>query len=389
MPAVSIKAKKMTDATVQFISLVERGANRIPFKVVKQEKDMSKAFAGLDLGSIFARKSEKKPEAEVVAVVTTKGEGYESIKKQVAEAGFDVTSIEEMEDGSVVFKQGDFDGEGLVVKINENLALVTKGFSPYNMEMGSGDVSFAEAAAASGFYPGISSIMNTLAQAVQDLVRSASSPSDAQKAVSKLFGEAQAYTNSFLSGLPAKAFKLEGAMPEAVEKEEEAPAATGTEESTPEAPVGEVTETVANDAGADAPKGEGAAPEGGEAATEVKKAEKPAENALTQEDVAAIVSTTVNEKTSELAQKMDALLEGLSGVTKSVGEMQGGIATLSTRVEAAESVAKSAKEAVTGTVLTGDQNDTDGTVTKRDREYQGREIDTAYMPRGSRNSNRH
>lgn len=214
MPNINFKATKMTGAQVSHISLVERGANRIPFKVVKQEKDMS-AFQGLDLGGLFSRrKSEKKDEPMVVAVVTMKGESLDSVKKQVEDAGFTVADMHEMEDGSVVFKQGEVDldeamADSVVVRLNDHIALVTKGFSPYNMDVTADGVSFADQCAAKGFYPGVNSIMETLSDAVRSVVYSAKTPAEAKAGVTKLFSEASAYTAAFVGGLPQKAFKLE------------------------------------------------------------------------------------------------------------------------------------------------------------------------------------
>ena len=148
MPTINFKATKMTGAKVSHISLVERGANRIPFKVVKQEKDMS-AFQGLDLGGLFNRRKSEKTEPKVVAVVTMKGEAYEAVAKMVEEAGFAVASVQEMDDGSMIFKQEDGAIEDLmegssVLRLNDHIALVTKGFSPYNMDVTSDGVTFAD-----------------------------------------------------------------------------------------------------------------------------------------------------------------------------------------------------------------------------------------------------
>lgn len=114
MPTFKLKANEMKDATVSHISLVDRGANRIPFRIVKQEKSgMSKKhFAGLDLGNLFVRKTEEAEvdqEAEVVSVVVMDED--EEAKKLVEEAGFDVSSPKTMEDGSVVYQQGDKEDE--------------------------------------------------------------------------------------------------------------------------------------------------------------------------------------------------------------------------------------------------------------------------------------
>lgn len=90
MPKFKVKANEMTEATVSHISLVDRGANRIPFKIVKQEKSgmSAKHFASLDLRNLFVRKNEeqveKEDDVEIVGVVTMDDD--EEAKKLIAEA---------------------------------------------------------------------------------------------------------------------------------------------------------------------------------------------------------------------------------------------------------------------------------------------------------------
>lgn len=377
MPTIKMTARKMREADVQFISLVERGANRIPFKVIKQESQMSKAFTGLDLGRMFSRKAEPEPVA-IVGIVTMKGEGFESVKKQVEEAGFKVDDVEEMDDGSVVFKQEEFEGEGTVIRMNDHVVMITKGFSPYNMEMDieGGEVSFSDAVSARGFYPGLSSIMGTLSERIESTVRKSSSPSEASKAVSKMFDEARAYTSSFLNALPAKAFKLETIEPEVISKEEgdEAVAAVAAAADTIHPAV---EEEVTDEGGStDA-----------ETTAEVAKSDaegSEAEKVLTAEEVADIVKTTVGSTDESVKKLGDALVANFATVTKSLEALQASFAAMSTRVDAAESVAKAAKDAVTGTVITGSDADDRNPNGNRVREYKGGEIDTAFLPRNKR-----
>lgn len=275
MALVRFQATKMSDAKVSHISLVERGANRIPFKVVKQEVKGMKYFAGIDLGrvgSLFAKKAEPAVVVPVVVgIITMKGEGLESIKAQIVEAGFQVEDMIENEDGSVVFKQGDgeFDGEGVVVRLNDHIGIVAKGFSPYPMEVsadgGSGTMSFADQCAAQGFYPGVTAIMDVLSSSVRDTVRGSDSPAEARDAIQKLFNEAQAYTVSFVAGLPASTFKLEDITPQLAAKVEggEGGEAAVVEPTTEEAAAvtEPAAETIVKDESADAAAAELAAAE--------------------------------------------------------------------------------------------------------------------------------
>lgn len=217
MPTMKLKATKMHDAKVSYISLVERGANRIPFKIVKKEKGMAgnSAFAGLDLANLFTRKAEKPVKVEVVGIVTMKDERLDSIKEQLEANGFDIAKQTEMEDGSVVFKQGDteMDGEGQVVRISDHIALVTKGFNPYLMNMAIGDQTFEQVCKAQGFYPGIGTVMDVLRTSVMQFAAKSEDPSAATDAIDSMFDEAKAYVVQMVSTMPASAFKTETIEP--------------------------------------------------------------------------------------------------------------------------------------------------------------------------------
>lgn len=424
MPTIKVQATKMGSANAQFISLVERGANRIPFKIIKQEKDMAGFTKGLDLGNIFARKSETKDKsAQVVAVVTMKGEGMESIKKQVEAAGFAVADMQEMDDGSVVFKQdGDMEGETTVVRLNDHVAVVTKGFRPYSMDMDVGNgTSFAEACAAQGFYPGVRTIVDVLASSISSAADAAATPADAAKAVGKMFDEAKAYTVAFMNGLPVKAFKLETIAPEPTAKGEAAP--PQEEPAVPEhtctdcgsatkqpdmalksdGTVGEVCKACATkqkpntkdgkpgsndmaDGGTEGAEGtDGAQGDNGKKAkkTDGTPGDESSEAGLTEEQVSSIVASQMEGVVTTLSKKLE---EALAGVTKGVQESLAGVTStvedLSGRVAKAEAEASKAQSAVQGTIVVGSESGDPEVAAKKSESgsvFGGREIDTAYM----------
>lgn len=409
MPTVKVTANKMTDASVSFISLVDRGANRIPFKIVKQEKSMSGHFAGLDLGKLFARKSETKDKhGEVLAVVTMKGESFDSVKKQVADAGFSVDNVQEMEDGSVIFKQdGDMEGETTLVRLNDHVAVVTKGFRPYAMDITVGDGSFAEQCAAQGFYPGVRTIVDVLAQSINVAVDQAASPQDAAKMVAKMFDEAKTYTVGFLGGLPVKAFKLESVT---VEKAA-APKAKAKPADGEEMPEGEMAEgedpkkkkapaaKAAAPAGKKKPVTDEMGDEGGDAEMEAAesdaeqaaedkakskaKSKKSEDGGLTEDDVSSIVAEKVDAAVSEMAKKMDEALAAIQKVvSESVSKVSTSVEDLSGRVAKAEQKATVAESAIKGTVVHGSESGDHAPVQKSESSgvFGGRDIDTAFMP---------
>lgn len=391
MPKLKIAATKMTDAKVSFISLVERGANRIPFKIVKQEKQMANATKGLDLGSLFARKAEK-PTPEVVGVVTLKGEGFDSVKGQIEEAGFAVGETLDMKDNSVVFKQVDAaEGEGVVVRLSEHVALVTKGFSPYNMDMTEGDTSFADKCRAQGFYPGVRSAMEVAGDAVLSLAYSQASPGDASKAISKLMDEVKAYVVSLASALPTKAFKLEEVFPE----EPELPNGNGASDGETEAEKAEKAKAKAKakitckSCGAECEEGCTECPECGadpmaepaKKSDDGESSEDSASVGLTEDQVSAIVASKLDDAVGAFAKKME---EALAQVQKSMSESLTGVSqqveALAGRVEKAESEASTVASVMKGTMVGGsDSGDHAPVAHKTESSRAGREIDTAFM----------
>lgn len=399
MATIKVQAKKMSEASVSFISFVERGANRIPFKVIKQEKDMAKAFAGIDLGSLFVRKAEA-PKTTIIGVVTMKGEGLESVKDQIETSGFDVSTPIDMEDGSVVFKQPGFEneGEGEVIRMSEHVALITKGFAPYNLDITDSpdglQGSLTDLFRAEGFYPGLTSVLSTLQSMLESAVRKADTPDAAKAAVTKLFTETNTYVNSLLSNLPVTAFKLEFVVPEVrkaaiSEGSSNVDALDDTSEATVEDQVAKGTKTetpkngdiICKSCGTKMPTGTLKCPNCG--ADPLAEPVKKEEVALTPAMVSDIVNSTVEKSSVDLVAKMEGILEGLSTLTNSLTSLQSTVAGLGSRVETVEGVAKSAKDAIVGTLVGGGESADHNPVQKFETgTSRGREIDTAFMPRG-------
>lgn len=381
MPVLRFKATKMTSPVAEKISLVERGANRIPFKIMKQEDEM-KVF---DLGSIFTRKSEKAT-PEVVGVVTMKGDNYDAAKEAVLAAGFDVEAVEEFEDGSVVFKQGDMDGEVTVVRLNDDIALVTKGFAPYNMDLATTNGgSFADACKAQGFFPGVDTAMAVLTASIKEVLYSDADKENVTASIEKLFAEAGTYIRSMVAALPKKAFKLEGYTPDLIEKgEEENP--DRVEDPVPVAETsqaeldleGASDEAPADEAPVQVPVAKGA-PAEGTAETESEGVKK-SETSLTTDDVSAIVSSKVVQELAPITEALKAITDTLSQVQKSVQGYGETFTTIQERLDDAEKVAKSAQEAVSGVVIGGISGDDSTSVRKSETRVMG-EIDTAFQPR--------
>lgn len=364
----------------------------------------SKSF---DLANVFARKAEKLV-PQIVGVITMKGEGHAEATAAIAAAGFKVDEFIEMEDGSVVFKQIEkAEGDGIVVRLDDRTAVITKGFRPYNMDMTVGETSFSDMAAAQGFYPSVSTVLDVVRGSIYAVVEKAESPDTAAVAVAKMFDEAKTYATTMIRGLPAMAFKLESSEPVEVE-----PEGTPVAETDPVAvvkaagkmtaaqkvalkaqidalEVAEPTEeekALAVKAEAEAAAATAAAAEGKDG---VKKSDETAPQALTAEDVSRIVVEQTGKGLGDFAQKMELLMSGLSeSVKKSFAEVNGTVAKLGEQVAKAEAKATAVAETVSGMTVEGAGGGDHVVISQRALKNEtgmgGREIDTAYMPRNAR-----
>lgn len=391
MATIKLNTTKMLNSDANFISLVERGANRIPFKIIKQESSMSKHFNALDLSSIFTQKSEAaKVEPKVIGVAAMKDEDLPSLVEQLNEAGFNTANMLELEDGSVVFKQDesdDLEGDDVaVIRLNDHLALITKGFSPYCCDMGTGEgkMSFIETVQAKGFYPGFRTVVEAMQDGVDSLLRNSVDPSTAATEVAKLFDEAKMYALTMVKALPSKAFKAEGMSPKKPKQKDP----DMEEDTTDSGDTKDTTDDSSADSGAGSedtmgttkkPKSKKVCAEGGTEESE----ESEVETETIEDKVSKMVSDQLMAALSTVTKKLDDGIASINtSVTSSLTTIQGTLATLEGRVAKAEEVATKAQTAVQGTIVLGSEND--DTITRTVKEearggFGGRDIDTAFM----------
>jgi hypothetical protein len=277
----------------------------------------------------------------------------------------------------VIFKQTDEDipQDATVIKLNPEVAIAMKGFSPYSMSMSvSEGASFSDACKAQGFYPGVSTLTDVLRSSMYDVVSKNDSPAEAATAVAKMFDEARDYCVGMVKALPQKAFKLE-ALPEDEE--------TADDDKSKGAPADDATKTTKGEGGAatddksggteDDKKTEGT--EGQPAAVQ-KDDDKKTEPVETKKSDGPDLQKMLNEAMDKLGA---GLRDQLGAVQKSVDTVQKEMTSLASRVTEAEAVAKSAQKAVEGTVIGSDAGEDATQVQKSDQGgYAGREIDTGF-----------
>ena len=216
---IPVRMKELTEADAEWISLVDRPANRFPFRIKKteeaeeteteQENDMT---IKVHLREMLGLQKAEDREPHVAALII-RTEDQEALVPQFEEAGFRVDALAEADSGMTVIKQDDnFDGKDCVYfKANDDVAVAIKGegvvkaFSPF-LETSS----FAETMAAGGFLP----TLMIASEAMQDTVRTVLRNSEDRKAaVSKIqdvlkeFGD---FVSTQVGALPDNAFKCEG-----------------------------------------------------------------------------------------------------------------------------------------------------------------------------------
>jgi hypothetical protein len=248
-PTTTVKAKlrKLTDLDVTFVSLVDRGANRIPFRIVKNQESTM-----LNLTNLFRTvKSEDKPvkapevkptvEAMIVQKADVSAESLASLKES-----FGFTIEKSYEDGTVALaKSEDFETGGDLVKMDDNMVLVIKGFSPWPEKLKS--LPFGKNVDTQMFHDGVRCAVNVATDRIQEALWNSESPADIAKQAKTILADCAEYVSTIAAALPAEAFTMNAKVAEAVYKNDggdkkdgdEAPALTQKSEGTEPAPTGE------------------------------------------------------------------------------------------------------------------------------------------------------
>lgn len=158
---IKMKGSELKKVDIEFLSLVKRGANRAPFKVVKAEDGGVAAEKTGLIGAVQKFFAMAEPAPAVVAVFVEKSALSRSLPN-LADAGFSLNSYD-LQDDCVVFKQEGFEDAEQVVMLKSE---ATVGFAVANVggyaDLFSGRLDFDPSVAATGFYPGKNEAMKAL-----------------------------------------------------------------------------------------------------------------------------------------------------------------------------------------------------------------------------------
>jgi hypothetical protein len=349
MPKLLLEAHELKDADVDFVSLVKRGANRIPFRIVKEDKsDM------LDLHKIGRRLFKQvDPVPTVVAAVVRKGADLEAVKARLIEAGLSVEHVTE-QDGVLVFAQPNVEAfdEG-VVKLDDDVGLVVSGiakaFESFNFVDEFGKVFATEA-----FYPGLHMAKDMLTFTVGNIMSKAESPGAAAEAIAKAVDEFKNYITSLAAKIPQHAFKADVLKKITPQTNLEASPTVGNETDTRM-----VTQGANNDIegsptnGNETPRNPPQKPGVGEKAPDNDIEEDPAVKKAEAAQAALLKGVE-----AAVAGQIGGLFEGLKKqVTESLGALQKDVAAVGDRLAQVEVKVAKAETAIAGTVSVQPGND--------------------------------
>ena len=218
MAKITTNLKELRNAEVAYISLVDRAATRIPFRILKRddkESAMSINLAGLGRAT---KKSEAKPAVSAVVVMDNPNAAYmEQVVNTLKAEGFKVDKATKNDDGTVTYAQDDTPlADTQFVKVSDQLLVAMKGFDTQSETLRD-NCDFNEHVAASGFFTGLSTAFDGLYATIGDALKS----DQAQEVVPTALGKFSAYVTSLVSGLPSSAFKADQVLQSIARKSSE------------------------------------------------------------------------------------------------------------------------------------------------------------------------
>jgi hypothetical protein len=203
---------ELRDGDVRFISLVDRAATRMPFRVVKRQGDEEMIdLSAIGKGKIVKGEQVQEPEKPSIAAVVVFERKGDSANAKIAEAikaaGLSIEHAVKNEDKTITYMQAaEMPKDVKLVRLSDQVLVAVKGFQPG----GEGKESdFASSANSSGFYQGVDSALDVLFSKICAVLQDATAPKDAASSIDQLvegFGE---YVNELVTKLPAEAFKAD------------------------------------------------------------------------------------------------------------------------------------------------------------------------------------
>lgn len=349
---VTVRARALKDATTNFISIVDKGANRLPIRQLKNE-DTSM----FNISNLFAtKKQEVTPEALGLIVPAAQAEAYVAGMKAEGYADVFVMDCESDDVKFLALKEDATLDDTFKLNLGDRAVVVDneqKMLKDWGMDE---DQSFAENVAANGFYANLRVASDTLISGIYNAMEEDSPEvGDTRTAINTLLQDYTAYVNGLVANVPELAFKLEKVQPVEVEEaisteqkseESEGTSEAATEEANPQQ--GEVVVTDTTEAATEGnPESEAAnAPE--EGTEEVGETGAPAESGQKSENVQL---TAILEKLGSLGEVVEGMKSEMDNMRETVKTQTDTLQDVTETVQKTEKKAQKAIDASHGTVV--------------------------------------
>jgi hypothetical protein len=400
VPKLQVKANELVDVDAGFVSLVKRGANRIPFRITKEDTESM-----LDLHKIGRRlfaKTEATP--AIVAALVQKRADINQVAAIFKEAGLDPQQFVKSEkDGIVTVAKADYAKaeDAAVMKVSDDVALVISGVKKSFDSYAYSSTEFNTIMSTEGVYPSMCVAKDALGTVVGNILYRAATPAEAADLVAAAIDDFKTFMVGLLGAVPVTAFKADVAFDKAkgkktpaaeaedakdggtddaeedengklkAKKEDDVPAASD-EAPVTDAAIDDVVTAADNaipDAGQEAVEpAEFAAPvaDGPAAADEVQKGgdadigKKGKAKAVPKEVSGAGAATAAGQEKelSDVSKGEDPVLrllaemkKSLDGLSSSVTEVRSEVGAISERVDQVDARVQKTDAALNGTVF--------------------------------------
>jgi hypothetical protein len=209
--AIKKKARELVDGDVINISLVGRGANGEPFRVIKSEDQTM-----IDLGSVFTKKSAAV--APMVAfVAVAKGFDQKAAIEVMQKHDLKTDNVLEQDEATVYLQvaKADLNMDNiLVLKQSDAIAIgvtgsnVQKMFQSFNFQ----STAFKDVMSQTGALPMIYTAKMALGDVIQNIMEQAGDRGETVTLVKAAIDDFGAYVTEVLKGVPETAFKMDMAF---------------------------------------------------------------------------------------------------------------------------------------------------------------------------------
>jgi hypothetical protein len=205
MATIKTKLKQLRNADVRYISLVDRAATRIPFRVLKRNKESK---MGIDLTKVFKSENTDKPFVSALVVFAQKDDAVTAqIREAMGKHGFKTDKVQKSDDGeTLVYAQQEAKGETMVVRLSDQMLVTVGGLRTPEGWVG-------EMVEEHGFFPDLKLATAALHDQMALVAKSDTPQEDAQTALENYGSYLQ---QMFV--LPSNAYALDEAIVDIIQK---------------------------------------------------------------------------------------------------------------------------------------------------------------------------